>query len=98
MQRTNDLYFVWCALNLAERIVCLDRVLVHYRVGDTGSLQANNRKSPTNFCYAKSAVKRRLQEEGCFTLAENGFICEAMRTCEYNLRSLKKSDEDAYRY
>lgn len=98
LQRTNDLYFVWCALNLTDRIICLDRVLVHYRIGTTTSLQDNNCRSPLDFCKAMTAVRERLTEADRFSLAEQGFVNEAMRNCDYNLRSLEKGDPNAFSF
>lgn len=96
IQRANDAFFVLTALNLAERITVVDKVLVHYRVGMVTNLQANNIASPLDFCYALSAVKERLIREKIYSQVKRGFINDAMGQCEYNLRTLKGKENTGF--
>jgi len=95
-QRANDVYFVHTALNLAERITYVDKVLVHYRVGMTTNLQANNKKTPLDFCHAISKVKDRLIKEDIYQRVQQGFVNDAMGQCEYNLRTLNNKENPAF--
>ena len=98
LSRANDVFFVWTALTLASRIVYVDEVLVHYRVGMSTNLQANNKRSPLDFCMALSAVKERLIRENIFDEVKDGFVNDAMGQCEYNLRSLGDARSPQFRY
>lgn len=48
-KNTNDLYFTYAVLNLAQKITVVDMVLVHYRMGTGSNLQSGNDKSPLDF-------------------------------------------------
>jgi len=95
-QRANDVYFVLTALNLAERITFINDVLVHYRVGRNGSLQANNAKSPFDFCKALMKVRERLIQENKFDFARRGFINAVVNNCKYNLDTLSDSKNPVF--
>lgn len=93
LPRANDVYFTMVALALADKIVAVDRPLVHYRIGMTTNLQANNSLSPLSFCQALSAVKQKLKEENVFGIIEVGFIRNVISQCVYNLKKLDSNEE-----
>lgn len=93
LPRANDVYFVMSALALANTIVALNKVLVHYRVGFSTNLQSNNQLSPTAFCSALVACKKRLQKESIFDELAIGFINDAIAECLYTLNKLKNTPE-----
>ena len=94
LPRANDVYFTMVSLALAEKIVSVNKVLVHYRVGMTGNLQAANQKTPLAFCDALYAVKQRLDAEGIFDKVRISFASNAISQVLYNLNKLK--DSSAY--
>ncbi len=94
LPRANDVYFTMVSLALAEKIVSVNKVLVHYRVGLTGNLQAANQKTPLAFCDALYAVKKRLAEENIFEKVRISFASNAISQVLYNLNKLK--DSSAY--
>ena len=67
VQRANDVYFVMVSLAVAKRIVAVENVLIHYRVGMKENLQANNYKSPLIIFQALRAVKESLIERQVFS-------------------------------
>ena len=95
LQRANDCFFVFSALALANRIVAVDKVLVHYRVGQTTNLQATIASTPTLFCDALLAVKERLIQENIYEKVEQSFLNAAICQIQYNLSRLT-SDTSGY--
>ena len=88
LQRANDCYFVMSALALAEKIVAVDKVLVHYRVGLKNNLQSDNASTPLACNQALSAVKSRLMEAGIYYDLAVGFRNNALDQCLYTVKRL----------
>lgn len=89
LKRSNDVYFVYTAMAKAKRISTIENRLVHYRVDNAGSLQANNSLSPMLFYEAFKAVKEELIGSGLYETFEKSFINVASHHCIYTLHSLK---------
>ena len=89
--RTNDLFFTCCSLIAAQRIALLDSSLVFYRVGCNKNCQATNHLSPFDFYRALSALKAWLEKGDFYTEVGKSYFNFAMRTCIYNLDSLKEA-------
>ena len=89
LPRANDVFFTMVAMGLANTIVAVDRVLVHYRIGMTTNLQANNSLSPLAFCEALSAVKHRLVEENIWHQVRLGFTRNVISQIVYTLNKLR---------
>lgn len=89
IQRSADLYFVCCALALAERIAIVDEVLYHYRVNNPNSNIATNERAPLDFYRSFLAVKERLERSDAFATFERGYKNWAAESVFFNLLSLK---------
>ena len=89
LRRSNDLYFTYSALALANKITYNKDILVHYRIGNSNSLQAQNDISPLDFYEAINALKLRLIEENLYDLLKQTFINVEIGNFAYNLKSLK---------
>lgn len=87
--RTNDLLFVCCALVKASRIVAIDKVLAHYRIGTGTSLQSTNSNSPLSFIEAFIALKAALKESGEFPNFELSYLKHALNGMFANIESQK---------
>ena len=74
LKRANDVFFVYTAMAKAKRISTIENSLVHYRINNTGSLQANNSLSPLLFYEAFKAVKEELIVSGIYETFEKSFI------------------------
>lgn len=99
-KNTNDLYFTYAALNLAQKITVVDMVLVHYRIGTGGNLQSGNDKSPLDFCRAFLKLKELLIEKGIFDEVKRGYISLYLTNFEYHMFTLQsvQSFEVLYDY
>lgn len=99
-KNTNDLYFTYAALNLAQKITVVDMVLVHYRIGNGSNLQSGNDKSPLDFCRAFLKLKELLIEKGIFDEVKRGYISLYLTNFEYHMFTLQsvQSFEVLYDY
>lgn len=99
-KNTNDLYFTYAALNLAQKITVVDMVLVHYRIGTGSNLQSGNDKSPLDFCRAFLKLKELLIEKGIFDEVKRGYISLYLTNFEYHIFTLQsvQSFEVLYDY
>ncbi len=93
---SNDIFFTYSSLALAERISCVPKELVHYRTGNANSLQATKKKDPETFLRAIIAIRNTLTERGAYDLVERAFLNMVVNNCAYNLRTF--DDEEAYRH
>ncbi len=89
LRRTNDLYFVYCALVTAQRIVVLPANLVYYRKDNATSSQASNHLAPTDFYQALTALQDFLKKKERYPEVKQSFVNMAASGCLYNLKSLK---------
>ena len=99
-KNTNDLYFTYAALNLAQKITVVDMVLVHYRIGTGSNLQSGDDKSPLDFCRAFLKLKELLIEKGIFDEVKRGYISLYLTNFEYHMFTLQsvQSFEVLYDY
>ncbi len=89
LPRANDVYFTMSAIALANRIAAINTVMVHYRVGMSSNLQAQNEKTPLSFCEALTAVQERLETEGLMEQLWLSFAEDALSQSVYNLKRLQ---------
>ena len=66
VKKSNDTYFTFSAVALADRIVCLQRYLVHYRINNPLSLQGNTAAEFGAFVEPLYTVKCELKKRGRF--------------------------------
>lgn len=92
--RINDLFFTYSALALAERIVYVNEVFVHYRIGQNKNLQSSIYKTPVLCCEVLTAVKERLQEEPCWEHVKDSFVNAAIVNLENSFRCMKEYPEE----
>lgn len=88
LQRSNDLYFTFSAIALAERITVVEKELVHYRVGQANNLQSKNNLTPMLFCQALSALKQELVRNGIWNEVSGSFSDLSLNTSVYNIKTL----------
>lgn len=92
VKRTNDLLFTSQTLVTAERIVLLDRVLVHYRVGQTKNLQSGNGETPLDFYKALYELKKYLDKTGLYKDVGISYLKMVLDVVFYNLNSIKSNN------
>lgn len=93
VKRTNDLLFTSQTLVTAERIVLLDKVLVHYRVGQTKNLQSGNSKTPLDFYKALYELKKYLDNTGLYKDVYKSYLKMVLDVVFYNLNSINFDDQ-----
>lgn len=81
----NDVFFVFSALTMAERIVTLNEQLVNYRVGLKGNLQSSKRRY---FFEAYTALYQGLKKRGMLELLRKSYTNAALNSFMYNLRAV----------
>ena len=81
IHNSNDLYFTFCALAMAERIVVLDKVLTYYRIGVQTSLQATKDAHPLCTYEACKALHNTLKERGLLEQVRRSFVNTALPCC-----------------
>ena len=91
--RNNDMYFTYCAMALAEKIVYVDEIFVHYRIGQNTNLQSGLSKTPTVCCEVLQAIKNRLEGDACWETVKDAFLNAAAENLEFNVRQLNDHPE-----
>lgn len=91
LRRTNDAYFTYMSLALAERITYLDRPLVNYRVANRDSLQGTISDDPLEFVHALRAIRGALQDKELWPQFERAFVNLALTMCLTNLKRQRAS-------
>ncbi len=88
---TNDAFFVYSALCRADRIVTLDRVLVHRRKNVANSLTQTREKSWKCFFDALTAIRDRLEQDGLYERFEKTFMNRALQNVLWNMDTISLS-------
>lgn len=93
VRNAEDVPFTNSALALADRISLVNRVLVHYRVGSSTSLESKKTNvNMKNFFPSLLEWKRKLADCGVWNLYESRFCGSAFYVCLYNLRKYFESE------
>lgn len=88
LRHTNDFFFVFSALAMANRIVSTDQILVNYRIGQTTNLQSTKNRSPLCFYLAYQALHDKLEALGRLPVLHRSYANQVLGGCLYNLRSM----------
>lgn len=91
--RINDMYFVYSALALAEKIVYLDKAFIHYRIGQTENLQSGVTKSPDVCCTVHIKLYERLKDEKVWNSIKTSFYQRVIDNLAFNLRIISTFPE-----
>lgn len=90
LYNANDVYFVLCAISMAERIVTLDKALVNYRIGLKNNLQSSSKRC---FYEALSAWHDKLVELDRLETVRKSYVSCALGGCIKNLWVVKDFKE-----
>lgn len=87
---TNDLYFVFVALVVAERVALLkNRILAHHRRSISDSLSVTREKSWNCFYHALLALKNKLHDLDIYDELKQSFINYALHFSLWNLNTIQ---------
>lgn len=96
LRTTNDALFVFCALALANTIVCLDSVLFHHRTNNKNSLEGSRAKSWDNALCAIHAIGDLLNESENGKACLNSYYRWILNYSIWTIESLPDGEADAY--
>ena len=99
IHNSNDILFVMLSLCLAQKIAYVNERLVWYRVGITGNLQTNKRRSPMSFLEAIEGLYDELHKRKIYEKYKRSFNYRALQTIWDNVRALERipTIADVYR-
>lgn len=89
LRSTNDAYFVFIAMALADTIYCLSKELVTHRIDDMNSVSNTRCKSWNNAIVAMASIKERLQQEGIYPLFERTYVNWCVNFVHWNADTLE---------
>lgn len=96
LRTTNDALFVFCALALADNIVCLDSILFHHRTNNKNSLEGSRAKSWNNALCAIQAIGDRLSESTRGRACLNSYYRWILSYSLWTIESLPDAEANAY--
>ena len=88
LRTTNDAYFVFMALMLAERIAFVPEAFVMHRTNNSDSLERTRGKSWQNAMAAALAIEQRLREENLYDHFERSFVNWLLNFSLWNFETL----------
>lgn len=89
IKSSNDMFFVFAALVLADKITICDNELVIHRDNVKGSIAERRYERPLVFISALAALQQLLREQGLYERYFPSFISYAMHFYSWHLSSLK---------
>lgn len=96
LRTTNDAYFVFGALALANGIVCIDEVLFHHRTNNPQSLEGTRSKSWDNAIVAIRAIGELLNSSEQGRLCLNSYANWVLDYTFWTIGSLTSDEAEAY--
>ena len=96
LRTTNDALFVFCALALADTIVCLDSVLFHHRTNNKNSLEGSRSKSWNNAICAINVIEDQLTKSDKGKACLNSYYRWTLHYSIWTIESLPDDEAEAY--
>lgn len=96
LRTTNDALFVFCALALADTIVCLDSVLFHHRTNNKNSLEGSRSKSWNNAICAINVIEDQLTKSDKGKACLNSYYRWTLNYSIWTIESLPGDEAEAY--
>lgn len=86
IKRLNDSYFVNCAFVYAKKISFMDKIFVHYRVGERTDLQKINCKFPFEYTKVVIKIKDTLVKNGLYKILKRSYDELALGTLNRGIK------------
>ena len=96
LRTTNDALFVFCALALADTIVCLDSVFFHHRTNNKNSLEGSRAKSWNNAICAINVIEDQLTKSDKGKACLNSYYRWTLHYSIWTIESLPDDEAEAY--
>lgn len=96
----NDLYFNAMGMALAGRIATVDRILLHYRVGQKGNIQSHTDRDPLSAVKAITGIRDGLAERGLLEEFRSAFYFRSVMSLGGSLMAKRTWDgfRELYQY
>lgn len=89
LRTTNDAYFVFMALALADRIAFVDKECVRHRVNNAASLEGSRAKSFSNAVVAAESIRSGLMNAGLYERFQRSYLNWFVDFSAWNCRTLQ---------
>ena len=86
LPRSEDVYFVYLAYALAEKIALLNKETVFYRKIPGHGIESQKDTYPTTSCQVRILLKKQLDELGLYDKYKHSFVNRTIDAVIYNLR------------
>lgn len=83
LENTNDAYFTFIALSIAQKITWIDACFVNYRIGTNNNIQNNKDQYPLCFIQAYRAIYDELHRRHIYHELEKSFVKQALSSTVY---------------
>ena len=93
LKNSEDLYFVFLAIALADRVAICDEILIHHRMNRGTSVSGSRMAAPDEFYHAICLLKARLRRSGMYDRLEWGFLNWALDYTLWNIITLPACPE-----
>ena len=91
LRSTNDLFFVFLSLVLADRISILDDILITHRYNRKNQLSETREQAPFCFIEAIYALQKELENKNIYLEVEQSFINFVVDFSAWHVESIKKA-------
>ncbi len=91
LANTEDVYFIFMASVLAEKITWISDVLVNYRKGITDSVDTLRPRDPLCFIEAERGIYHELKKRGIYEELEAGYVNASIMHIVYSLNRFSVS-------
>lgn len=96
LRTTNDAFFCWCTLAVANSISCVDRILFHHRSNNNSSLEGSRGKSWPNAIEAITSVADELQRVEASESCINSFHNWVLNYSIWTIQTLPEDSAEEY--
>ena len=90
LKSTNDLFFVFLSLVLADRISILDDILITHRYNRKNQLSETREQAPFCFIEAIFALQKELENKNIYLEVEQSFINFVVEFCSWQTGTLNR--------
>ena len=96
LRTTNDAFFCWCTLAVANSISCVDKVLFHHRSNNSASLEGSRVKSWANAIEAIMSVAEELDRINATPQCINSFHNWVLNYSIWSIQTLPEDSAETY--